>query len=274
MKKFLFSALFTFSMLNAQTSIFGEDFEQITDLQSAGWTLYNDANTPYGTYEALFPNAWNIVSWGNESGNKVASCPSWFTEIKPADRWIVSPAIILPTNSKVSLEFFARSHQDSPYDDGFKLKISTSNTAKSSFTNVLAVDHAPNSTIVAITSPYTVNLSAYAGQTIYLAWVNDYTNGNLLSIDDITVTATSLMAVDDVRKNNMTVYPNPASEYFIINNANDVISADIYDVSGKVVKSKLVAVDNRFDISDLANGVYTVAVETKTGIVSKKLIKK
>ncbi|MPT33119.1 MAG: T9SS type A sorting domain-containing protein, partial [Chryseobacterium sp.] len=96
----------------------------------------------------------------------------------------------------------------------------------------------------------------------------------VLSVDDIDVTATPLMAVNDVNKKNMTVYPNPTSDYFIINNANDVVSVKVYDISGKVVKSKLEAVDNRFNISDLENGVYTVSIETKTGTVSKKLIKK
>ena len=273
MKKLLLTALFLPIFGIAQTSVFTESFEETTDLEGAGWTLYNDANTPFGTYATMLPKAWNIISWVSESGNTVASAPSWFTVVAPADRWMITPSITLPANSTISLEFFARSSDVSPYDDGFKVKISTTNTAKASFTNILAVAHAVNSPIADLT-PYTVDLSAYAGQTIYLSWVNDYTNGNVLSVDDIAVTATPLMAVNDVNKKNMTVYPNPASDYFVINNANDVVSVKMYDISGRVVKSKLEAVDNRFDISDLENGVYTVSIETKTGTVSRKLIKK
>lgn len=274
MKKILFSILLASTMSNAQTSVFSESFEEIADLQTAGWTLYNDTNTPYGTYATAFPNAWRTIAWTAEAGNTVATSPSWFTTLSPADRWLITPSITVPANSTVSLEFFARSHDVSPYDDGFKVKISTTNTAKASFSNILAVAHAVNAPIADLTTPYTVDLSAYAGQTIYLAWVNDYTNGNLLSIDDIEVTASPLMAVNDVSKKNLTLYPNPTVDYFTINNANDIVSVKVYDISGKVVKSKLEAVDNRFDISNLENGVYTVSIETKTGTVSKKIIKK
>lgn len=274
MKKFLFSILLVSAMGHAQTSVFTEGFEEITDLYGAGWTLYNDTNTPYGTYASMFPNAWEPILWTAESGNKVVTSPSWFTTVSPADRWLITPAITIPANSTASLEFFARSHDVSPYDDGFKVKISTTNTAKASFTNILSVAHAVNSPIADLTSPYTVNLSAYAGQTIYLAWVNDYTNGNLLSIDDIDVTAVPLMAVTDVNKKNLTLYPNPTADHFTINNADDVVSVKVYDLSGKVVKSKLEAIDNKFDISSLEKGTYTVSIETKTGTVSKNIIKK
>ena len=275
MKKLLFSVLLCSLIGNAQTTVFTETFEEISTLQNAGWTLYNDTNTPFGTYAATFPDAWRIVNWGAqvENGNLVASTTSWFTQIKAADRWLVSPAITLPANSTASLEFFARSHQASPYDDGFKLKISTTTTAKASFTNILTVPHAINAPIADLT-PYTVDLSAYVGQTIYLAWVNDNTNGNLLSIDDITVTATPKMAVNETSKNGLTLYPNPATDYFVINNVNDVVSVNIYDLSGKAVRSNLQAVDHRFGISDLEKGVYSVSIETKNGTVTRKIIKK
>lgn len=273
MKKILFSIFLASAMANAQTSVFTESFEEITSLQDAGWTLYNDANTPFGTYAAAFPNAWNVINWQVESGNIVASSPSWFTSVAQADRWLISPAISIPSNSTVALEFFARAHQGTPYDDGFKLKISTTNTAKASFTDVLSVAHAVNLPVADL-SPYQTNLSSYAGQTVYLAWVNDYTNGNVLSIDDIDVVVTPVLAVNDNVKSEIAVYPNPVSEYFTIGNVKDLVSVKIYDLSGKIVRANLEAVNNKFNVTSLEKGVYTISIETKTGIVSKKIIKK
>ena len=273
MKKLLFSILFASAMANAQTSIFTESFEEIEDLQQAGWTLYNDSNIPFGTYAATFPDAWNLINWQVESGNRVATSPSWFTTPSQADRWLISPPITITSNSIAAVDFFARSHQGSPYDDGFKLKISTTNTEKASFTNILTVDHAPNIPIIDQT-PYTVDLSAYAGQTIYLAWVNDFTNGNLLSIDDIDVTASPLMAVNDADKTQLTFYPNPTADYFTINNLSNILSVKIYDLSGKLVKTIGDSAQNKIDISALAKGLYNVSIETKSGTVSKKIIKK
>lgn len=274
MKKLLFSILLASVMGNAQTSVYNEDFENVQDLFGAGWTLYNDSNTPFGTYVSTFPNAWEVVSWSAENGNAVVTSPSWFTAVAPADRWLISPAITIPANNSAALEFFARSHDVSPYDDGFKLKISTTNTTKASFTNILSVDHAINTPIADQTTPYTVDLSAYAGQTVYLAWVNDFTDGNLLSIDDIDVSVNPLMAVSDVNKKDFTLYPNPTADYFTINNVKDMVSVKIYDLSGKVVKSKLESVNNKYDVSNLEKGIYTVSIETKSGTVSKKMIKK
>lgn len=273
MKKLLFSILMTPVLGIAQTSVYNESFEEITSLQESGWTMYNDANTPFGTYATTFPDAWNIINWQVESGNLVATSPSWFTSVTQADRWLISPPIALPSNSTAALEFFARAHEGSPFDDGFKLKISTTNTDKASFTNILTVAHALNLPIIDQT-PYQVDLSNYAGQTVYLAWVNDYTNGNLLSIDDIDVTATPIMAVNDADIRELTLYPNPTSDYFTINNINDILSVKIYDVSGKVVSSKLESNEKKYDVSNLTKGIYSVSIETKTGIISKKIIKK
>lgn len=272
MKKLLLSILLISALGNAQTTVYTEDFENQTSLQEAGWTLYNDTNIPFGTYAAAFPDAWNIINWQVESGNLVASAPSWFTSVAQADRWLVSPPITLPANSNATLEFFARAHQGSPFDDGFKLKISTTNTSKTSFTNILAVAHAMNLPIID-QAPYQANLSSYAGQTIYLAWVNDYTNGNLLSIDDIDITATPIMAVNDISKKDVSLFPNPTSDYFTITNTSDILSVKIYDLSGKVVKSQLQSTNDKFDISNLDNGIYNIMIETKTGTVNKKIIK-
>lgn len=275
MKKLLFSALFTSVICHAQTSVYTEDFENVTDLYGANWTLYNDTNTPYGTYAALFSNAWEIVKWSAESGNTVVSSPSWFTTIAPADRWLISPAITLPTNSTISLEFFARSHDVSPYDDGFKLKISTTNTTKAAFTNIQTVDHAPNVPISSQLTPYTVNLSAYAGQTVYLAWVNDYTNGNLLSVDDINVTATPLMSVSDFSKKSLTLYPNPTDNYFQLNSNNEKPeSVKVYDLSGKLIKEFSDLNSEKYDIANLKPGIYNVSVQSSKSTQNIKLIKK
>ncbi|MFC0343280.1 T9SS-dependent choice-of-anchor J family protein [Epilithonimonas hispanica] len=273
MKKILFSILFASTLSNAQTTVFTESFEEMADFESAGWTLYNDSNIPYGTYAAMLPDAWNLISWTSESGNTVASAPSWFTVVAPADRWMVTPSITLPANSTIALEFFARSSDVSPYDDGVKVKISTTDTEKISFTNILEIDHAVNAPI-ADQTPYTVDLSDYAGQTIYLSWVNDYTNGNVLSIDDINITATPMLAINDVNKKDLTLYPNPTADYFTINNVKDLVAVKIYDLAGKIVKSNLESVNNKFDVSSLEKGVYTVSIETKSGSISRKIIKK
>jgi len=174
-------------LLSFSQNYFGEDFETITDLTTAGWTLYNDTNTPQGGYATIITDAWNIVGWTAEAGNNTASTTSWFTPAATADRWLVSPAIALPAGANASLTFKIRSHDDGNFADGYTLKISTTGTAKADLsTDLLTVPNAPND-IIANVATTTVDLSAYNGQTIYLAWVNTFNDGNLLSVDDISV---------------------------------------------------------------------------------------
>ncbi|MGC4129432.1 MAG: choice-of-anchor J domain-containing protein [Bergeyella sp.] len=274
MKKILFFALGLPCFLSAQTSLFSDDFETTSDLAAAGYTLYNDSYTPFGTYAALFPNAWSVISWTNEGENTVASCPSWFTTLNNADRWLITPAVTIPAEAtSATLTFKARSHDSPPYDDGFFLKISTTNTQKASFTNILEIPHATSDNML-MQTPYTVDLTAYKGSTVYLAWVNNYLNGNLLSVDDIEVIAQGDLAVSNVQaKNAAVVYPNPAvSEFKIQLNA---LSAEIMvsDASGKTVK-KYESLQDSYDISSLKPGVYFITIKTSTGTQTQKLIKK
>lgn len=177
-----FLPLFSFGQ-----NYFNEDFETITDLAAEGWTLYNDTNTPQGGYATIITDAWNIVGWTAENGNNTASTTSWFSVPAAADRWLVTPAITLPAGANASLTFKIRSHDTGAFADGYTLKVSTTGTAKADLsTDLLVVANAPND-IIANVSTTTVDLSAYNGQTIYLAWVNTHNDGNLLSLDNISI---------------------------------------------------------------------------------------
>jgi hypothetical protein len=185
--------LFCVSVLltNAQT-YFQEDFQVTTDLTAAGWTLYNDSNTPTSNpdYASIFTDAWNIVTWNSEAPNTVAATTSWFSPPGTADRWLITPAITLPAGTTPRVRFKIRSHDNGAFADGYILKVSTTGTAKADFTvDLLTVANAPNDLIANLPNTE-VDLSAYAGQTIYLSWVNQFNDGNLLSVDDIVVDET------------------------------------------------------------------------------------
>lgn len=278
MKKIILVAMAIPSFLSAQTNLFFEDFETVTNLTGAGWTMYNDTNIPFGTYQADFgTNAWITANWNGEGTNKSASTVSWFTVLNAADRWLITPAITIPSNIETAtLSFKARSHDNMPFSDGFSLKISETTTAKSAFTTeLLSVPNAPNQPISSL-SPTNVDLSAYKGKTIYLSWINTFTNGNLLSIDDILVFATPQLATAEVKNsNNFNIYPNPAKESFqiqAINGSDKNLKITVSDASGKLVRS----FDNQesYDISSLGKGIYFVTIKNGNSTETQKIIKK
>lgn len=71
------------------------------------------------------------------------------------------------------------------------------------------------------------------------------------------------------------MYPNPVLTVLNIDNTLEVTSVEIFDVTGKVVRSTQVAfVQNvTIDVAELQVGVYIVKVTNNKGIQSSKFIK-
>jgi len=276
MKKFLLVFLLLLKINSFSQNIFNEGFETITDLTASGWVMYNDNHTLNNGYDSIFTNAWEIVEWAEETPNKAASCSSAFNEAGPADRWLVSPQIIIPSNSvNVALTFKARSFDVTPHQDGFKLKISTTTNSKNSFTSdILNVPNTPNNLISQLPE-IMVNLSSYAGQTIYLAWVNDFENGNILAIDDINVSINMLASSEFATIHSAVIYPNPSNGNFRIDTLYPITTLNIYDVLGKLVYSKEGNSSNEILITTtISKGIYTLkaTLENKTSIIQKIII--
>lgn len=268
----LFGTLFS---ANAQTIIFQENFENNATL--AGWTLHNvDGLTPNGTYAGVFgTNAWAVVSWTSEAGNKVASTTSWFNPAGQADRWLVSPQIAVPANNVVELKFNAKSGDTDPaFRDGYTVYVSTTGTSIANFgTTVYNISAEVNTW-----QNKTIDLSQFAGQNIYIAWRNNNSDKNLLSIDNVAITATATASTADFLASKLSVFPNPANDVVTItNNANLLINAvQVNDINGRTVKAvKLDAVSEaQVNVSELNAGVYFMNITTNEGVSTKKIVKK
>jgi len=70
----------------------------------------------------------------------------------------------------------------------------------------------------------------------------------------------------------ISVFPNPASEYIIVNSQTkqDIF---IYDLTGKVVKQfKAQNSEFKIEVGDLEKGIYLVKVGTVNGVATQKLV--
>lgn len=79
------------------------------------------------------------------------------------------------------------------------------------------------------------------------------------------------MAVSDVNKKSVSVYPNPTTDYLTF--SQKVNSAEVYDMAGKLVSSPAV-VDSKIDVKSLQNGTYVLKINTEAGPITQKFIKK
>lgn len=166
-------------------TVFEEDFNALTNIGSYfyslpdGWTTYGDENTNYSSYSG-FGQSWIGVAL--TSDNIVAASTSYFSSsTAQADRWLITPAIDLSCDN-LSLVFKLYGNSES-YPESVKVLLSTTNTDKTDFTTTLL----NKPTVPVGANMYRVDLSAYAGQTVHIAFVNYGTNGYYTYIDDVRV---------------------------------------------------------------------------------------
>lgn len=156
-----------------------ESFEGSMDC----WTIV-DANNDNNTWVVSnsFGEGSGVVN--PHSGSKMAASFSWNTNPFNANEYLISPAIVLPS-SNISLSWWYRVNGEYPADK-LAVKVSTTTNATSSFTNTL-IDITPTAANNNWTLQ-TVDLSAFAGQTIYIAFHHhDTYDNNYICIDDITI---------------------------------------------------------------------------------------
>ena len=76
---------------------------------------------------------------------------------------------------------------------------------------------------------------------------------------------------NNVNYNQFSYYPNPIDSYLSITNHSKNKSIIIFDINSKIVyESDLNLGNNRFDISDLKTGIYSVKIGEKTFKIIKK----
>lgn len=77
-------------------------------------------------------------------------------------------------------------------------------------------------------------------------------------------------------KNNVRIYPNPATNYFQVVGSNDVEDVIIYNIFGRKVKSFEVRKGQKYDIETLPMGMYLVQMLDKQSkvIATRRLSKR
>lgn len=82
-------------------------------------------------------------------------------------------------------------------------------------------------------------------------------------IDDVSVVENTPTSVEEIEALNkaLFLYPNPAKDFFSINSVNEVVSVELLNMRGNVVK--MFVNEKQFDISTLNQGVYFAKITLK-----------
>ena len=90
--------------------------------------------------------------------------------------------------------------------------------------------------------------------------------------DNFSVTAETL----NIKKltQNINIYPNPVSNKLYIEKDVSVLTASLYNINGKKIKSWETQ-KNEYDLSFLKNGIYFIKIITENNLFcTKSIIKK
>jgi len=169
-------------LIHTTGQLLHEDFEMG---MPAGFTIIDgDGFTPF---YAFMTNAW-IVDSIDAVHKFCALSSSYYQTPGASDDWMITSAITIPSGAVANLTWDASAFDTDPmYQDGYEVLLSTTGVLVSDFTNNLTTVANENH---AWTS-HSIDLSAYAGQTVYIAFHNNFYDGNLLLVDNIDVSTVS-----------------------------------------------------------------------------------
>ncbi len=183
------------------------------------------------TNVAAYKDAWTIS--GNLSeGNPAAISNSWYTPAARADDWMMTP-VITGIEAKTYLIWSARAI-DRNFPDGYQVRVSeTGGTATADFKDIIFQINGESPDL----TRRLVDLSAYAGKDIRIAFRNNSNDMFLLLVDDISVAI--LKDVDGStqaasKSKYIPVGQDGGAEFALVNEGVDTITRFTYEWSNGV----------------------------------------
>lgn len=139
----------------------------------------------------------------------------------------------------------------------------------------IEIDHVTDKNVKYYLNNQLVHTSALGSKVVRANDLNfEFDNdGSGFIVDNIIIKDMDQMAVSDVSRSQISVYPNPASEFLNIRTDDKIKSVRIYDATGNLVKTENDHL-SIISIASLPKGNYMVTVETDKGSETKKIIKK
>lgn len=217
----LFVALIaTMSLVNAQV-ILSESFD--SGSLPTGWTIV-DADGDGNNWDA---QTGISAEFETHSGAGLITSASYINGVGPLtpDNWLITPQINL--TSGADLTFWAWGQDANYAAERLGVYVSTTGTNATDFTSVLQI------TATGVMTEYTVNLSAYVGQNIYIAFRHfDITDMFFLNLDDVQIFA---------QPTTPTIVANPTALTFATTPIGDVTASKTVTINGYLLTDSIVA---------------------------------
>ena len=160
-----------------------------------GWRVIkhnNDSSHP-------IPGYWSKTDYTLHSGSYAAGL--WWS-YSHQDEWLITPKVYL--DGRCTLTFWTYGYQGSTHGDHYYVKVSTDGGESWEEVFDLADDFLPDQGWNAWNYPYEIDLSAYAGDTVEIAWQAEDPPSNdglwwVWVIDDVTIYGPTWLTLNPLR---------------------------------------------------------------------------
>lgn len=287
--KNLFLLAFIFIVLTAKSQVLlSENFENINTLTSSGW-IKTDQTAPTPDFPGWFQGETDSFSAHEGAATSYIGADAKVVSQGNISNWLISPNVNLQNGDIIS--FYTRDLDDSSADR-LELRISQLGSSSviptggymnlGSFT-LLALSVNPNLTLTGYPSTWTqysyivtgllTPTSCKVALRYFVTGVTpQLTNGGFIGIDSFK-TSRSTLNNHSFDFNNVSIFPNPATNILKINTPNTVTAIEVYDILGRNTLIKKID-SNTIDISKLSVGTYIMNLTlNETRMISKKIIK-
>lgn len=207
---------------------------------------------------------------------------SWFNPVGQASNWLEFGPITLPAAGG-HIEWMYKI-QDNSFRDGYKIRVNTTSLNASDFIDPAVYSIGDNAASTNGDTTWTqapgADLSAYAGQQVYIAFEHDANDMFIIWIDNILVIEGPLSVNENAGVSINSAMPNPANTNTILSynltEGSDVVIT-MTDITGQVVYT-----ENRMNqpaglnnvtvnTENLANGVYFYTIAANGVTATQKI---
>ncbi|MBL0737592.1 DUF5074 domain-containing protein [Flavobacterium sp. GN10] len=97
-------------------------------------------------------------------------------------------------------------------------------------------------------------------------------NSNGKIVEKSILVDTAVLGRDEFTKVQLSIYPNPVSDYLNISTEDEITDVVIYDINGRTINARIN--NNQIDVSNFAKGFYIINIETDKAKYTQKFIKR
>lgn len=226
----------------------------------------------YGEYDS---DGWTSTTWLMGENQAVAQNGSGYaynntsTSNAGKNDWLFSYPIYLKNGETVTAKYYTSIGNASA--DPVTLKVAVASAPDKN--NI--IENLKTQTISQQAyAEYTVSYTATADNVYYFGFGNTtapVTTTTSLRVDNVTFTKNNL-AVNDVNKTSVKIYPNPVVDQLNIKTDDTLKSVQIYSLDGKLLRT-IEGNNNKVDFRAYPKGTYLVKIETNKSVTSQKVIK-